>query len=181
MADPILVVAYDPEWPQLFAAFGSRLREILGPVAMRIDHIGSTAVPGLDAKPVIDVQVSVTALTPDDVFSRPLEAAGFLFRRENPDLTKRYFREPAGARRTHVHVRRAGSFSEQSALLFRDYLRHDGERSNAYGALKRQLATGYRADRQGYVEAKAPFVWETIRVADAWAQAIGWEPRRSDA
>lgn len=89
MSDAVLVVAYDREWPQLFATVGSRLREVLGPVAMRINHIGSTAVPGLDAKPVIDVQVSVTALVPDDAFSRPLEGAGFVFRRENSELTKR--------------------------------------------------------------------------------------------
>ena len=181
MPDPVLVVPYQRDWPQLFSTLGRRLRDALGPVALRIDHIGSTAVPRLDAKPVIDVQVSVTALEPHERFSTPLEAAGFVFRPDNPELTKRYFREHPGEPRTHIHVRRAGSFSEQLALLFRDYLRDHCERSDAYGTLKRHLASTYQHDRQGYVEAKAPFIWETIRIADAWAQATGWEPGPSDA
>ena len=67
----------------------------------------------------------------------PLGVAGFVFRRENPERTKRYFREPPGVRRTHIHIRRAGSFSEQFALLFRDYLRRHPERADAYVTLKR--------------------------------------------
>ncbi|MGH9280731.1 MAG: GrpB family protein, partial [Acidimicrobiales bacterium] len=114
-------------------------------------------------------------------FSTPLEGAGFVFRRENPERTKRYFREPAGEQRTHIHVRRAGSFSEQFALLFRDYLRHHAERAASYATIKRDLAAEYRDNRQGYVDAKGPFIWETMRLADAWAQATGWEPGPSDA
>lgn len=106
MADAIVVVPYDAEWPSLFAEMGGRLREALGPVALRIDHIGSTAVP------VIDVQVSVADF-------EPLQALGFVFRADNTDRAKRYFREAPGTRRTHIHVRRVGSFSEQFALLFR--------------------------------------------------------------
>lgn len=181
MADPIVVLPHDPEWPGVFAVVARQLRERLGSIALRIDHIGSTAVPGLHAKPVIDVQVSVAALEPHDVFSEPLSAGGFIFRPENPERTKRYFREPAGERRTHIHVRRAGSFSEQFALLFRDYLRHHAERADAYGDLKRNLAMAFRDDRQGYVDAKETFIWETIRLADAWAQASEWEPGPSDA
>jgi GrpB-like predicted nucleotidyltransferase (UPF0157 family) len=181
MVDPIEVVPYDCGWPAAFAVVARQLRGLLGSVALRIDHVGSTAIFGLDAKPVIDVQVSVAALEPHDLFSRPLEGSGFVFRRENPERTKRYFREPAGERRTHIHVRRAGSFSEQFALLFRDYLRQNGERAKAYGELKRVLAVEFRDDRQGYVDAKGTFIWETVRLADAWAQATGWEPGPSDA
>lgn len=165
----------------MFASLGRKLRAALREVALRIDHIGSTSVAGLDAKPVIDVQVSVAALEPDGLFSEPLESAGFVYRRDNPDRTKRYFREPPGQQRTHIHVRRAGSFSEQYALLFRDYLRHDDARAAAYAALKHQLAAEYEHDRQGYVEAKAGFVWDTVRRADDWAQARGWQPGPSDA
>ncbi len=120
MVRRIEVLPYDPEWPGLFQAIGARLREALGTVASRIDHIGSTAVPGLAAKPVIDIQVSVSALEPSDPFRIPLEALGYLFDMENDDLTKRYFHEAPGNRETHIHVRRAGSWTEQSALLFRD-------------------------------------------------------------
>lgn len=117
----IEIVEYRDAWPTLFAELGCRLRRGLGEVALRIDHIGSTAVPGLRAKPVLDIQVSVAAFEPAG-FRAPLEAAGFAFRADNPDLTKRYFRETSGPR-THVHVRRAGSFAEQFCLMLRDYLR----------------------------------------------------------
>jgi GrpB-like predicted nucleotidyltransferase (UPF0157 family) len=98
-------------------------RRAPGAVALRIDHIGATAVPGLAAKPIIDVQVSVASFEPVAAFKAPLEGVGYVFRSDNTERTKRYFREPSGAARTHIHVRRAGSVSEQFPLLFREYLR----------------------------------------------------------
>lgn len=183
MAEGVVVVAYDPSWPRFFQDVASTLRASLGDVAMRIDHIGSTAVPGLDAKPVIDVQISVGSFEPLDAFKEPIERAGYVHRADNTERTKRYFRERPGARRTHVHVRRAGSFSEQFALLFRDFLRTHPDRAEQYAALKHQLAARYPAtgQRHLYVEAKVPFTWETIRLADDWAQRTGWEPPPSDA
>ena len=100
MPEPIVVVPYDPEWPVLFARIGTDLRGALRDVALRIDHIGSTSVPRLDAKPVIDVQISVASFDPLDAFRLPLEGLGFGFRADNPDLSKRYFREPPGTHRT---------------------------------------------------------------------------------
>jgi GrpB-like predicted nucleotidyltransferase (UPF0157 family) len=175
------IVAYDPAWPARFAELGSELRAGLGDVALRIDHIGSTAVPGLAAKPVVDIQVSVAAFEPLTAFKQPLERLGYVYRAGNPERTKRYFREPPGRRRTHVHVRRAGSFSEQWALLFRDYLRTHADVAAEYEAVKRRLAIRFRQDRHAYTEAKVPFMWEVIRRADEWAQAKGWLPGPSDA
>jgi GrpB-like predicted nucleotidyltransferase (UPF0157 family) len=181
MTEPIVVVAYDPEWPRQFQALAVRLRRALGQTALRIDHIGSTSIPGLDAKPVIDLQISVASFEPLDAYRLPLESLGFVFRADNPDRTKRYFREPPGTRRTHVHVRRAGSHSEQLALLFRDYLRaHPGD-ARRYAQLKQRLAVRYRNDRGGYTEAKGPFVWETLARADRWSQETGWAPGPADA
>jgi GrpB-like predicted nucleotidyltransferase (UPF0157 family) len=133
MSDPITVVSYDPAWPEIFGQLGSQLRVALGGVALRIDHIGSTAVPGLAAKPIVDVQISVERLEPVEPLRSPLEAAGFRYRATNTERTKRYFREPPGQRRTHLHVRRAGSFSEQFPLLFRDFLRADPAAALDYG------------------------------------------------
>jgi GrpB-like predicted nucleotidyltransferase (UPF0157 family) len=183
MAEGVVIVDYDPSWPEEFRVVGTALRASLGDVALRIDHIGSTAVVGLAAKPVVDVQVSVAAFEPLDAFRVPIERAGYVHRAGNTERTKRYFRERPGQRRTHIHVRRAGSFSEQFALLFRDFLRTHPQRAAAYAALKRELAARYpgAAERHLYVEAKEPFTWETMRLADAWAQATGWEPPRSDA
>jgi GrpB-like predicted nucleotidyltransferase (UPF0157 family) len=135
----------------------------------------------LAAKPVIDVQVSVAAFEPLSAFKQPLERLGYVYRADNPERTKRYFREPPGRRRTHVHVRRAGSFSEQWALLFRDYLRTHREVAAEYETVKRRLAIRFREDRQAYTNAKVPFMWEVIRRADEWAQVRGWLPGPSDA
>jgi GrpB-like predicted nucleotidyltransferase (UPF0157 family) len=177
----IEVVAYDPAWPERFAELGRELRAGLGEVALRIDHIGATSVAGLAAKPIIDIQVSVADFEPLEAFKQPLERLGYTYRADNPERTKRYFREPPGRSRTHVHVRRAGSFSEQWALLFRDYLRAHPEVAAEYGALKRRLASRHRDDRRAYTAAKEPFSWELIRRADGWAQAQGWQPGPSDA
>src|SRR5690349_16824505 len=92
----IRIEDHDPGWSPRFADLGRRLRQALGDVALRIDHIGSTAVPGLAAKPVVDVQISVTRLEPVTAFRVPLEEQGFVYRADNPERTKRYFREPPG-------------------------------------------------------------------------------------
>ncbi|WP_437349582.1 GrpB family protein [Paenibacillus humicus] len=121
---------------------------------MRIDPIGSTAVEGLDAKPVVDIQISIASFAQFQACRERIEAAGFLFREGNPDLTKRYFRELPGARRTHIHVREAGSFAEQAALLFRDYLRSNPDACRRYAAGKHRLMALFKEDRPAYVEGK---------------------------
>jgi GrpB-like predicted nucleotidyltransferase (UPF0157 family) len=181
MPHPVEIIEYDHAWADDFAALGSTLRAALGDVAMRIDHIGSTAVPGLDAKPIIDVQISVWSLEPVDDFRAPLEGLGYVYRSGNPERTKRYFREPDGAARTHIHVLRLGSFSQQFPLLFRDYLRSHPAAAAEYAAVKRRCGQQFRHDRQGYVKAKDAFVWDVIRRADGWAQQVGWTPGTSDA
>ncbi len=181
MSEPIVVVPYDRAWPERFAGLAAPMRHALRDTAARIDHIGSTAVPRLAAKPVIDIQVSVAAFEPLDAFRGPLEGLGFVYHPDNPERTKRYFREGAGQPRTHIHVRLAGSWNEQFALLFRDYLRSHADDARRYAELKHRLAEVYRLDRPGYVDAKEPFIWDVMRLANAWAQATGWQPGPSDA
>lgn len=181
MPEPIIIVPYDTSWPRLFATLGHTLRAALSDVAVRIDHIGSTAVPGLDAKPILDVQVSVATLEPMASYGPALEDLGFRWQAANDDRTKRYFREPAGTRRTHIHVRRHGSWSEQFALLFRDFMRAHVAEAEAYAALKRDLAATHYDARAAYVAAKEPFIWGVMRRADTWAQGSGWLPGPSDA
>jgi len=178
--DPVVIVAYDPEWSETFRRLGRRLRSVLGGTAIRIDHVGSTAVPGLDAKPVIDVQVSVVALVPERPYLQPLEASGFRWNSENPDRSKRFFREPVGEPRTHLHVRESGSLDEQLNLLLRDFLRTHGGVAAEYARAKRSLAEKFRNDREGYVQAKEPTVWSILRAAHDWAQQSGWRPGPSD-
>jgi GrpB-like predicted nucleotidyltransferase (UPF0157 family) len=181
-APPAIRIAdYDPAWPGRFAGLAGGLRAVLGPVAERIDHIGSTAVPGLAAKPIIDIQISVAALEPVAPFRQPLEHLGYVYRADNTERTKRYFREPPGSPRTHLHVRRTGSFSQQFPLLLRDYLRARPQAAAGYQAVKQRLAARHRHDRHAYADAKVPYFWELIRRADEWAQQAGWEPGPSDA
>jgi GrpB-like predicted nucleotidyltransferase (UPF0157 family) len=157
------------------------LRNALGDVALRIDHIGSTAVSGLAAKPILDLQISVADFEPLAAFKDPLEGLGYVYRSDNTELTKRYFREAPGEARTHIHVRRHGSWGEQFALLFRDYLRMHAEDAERYAAMKRVLAMRFGEDRDGYSAAKDPFIWEIMRRADRWSQQVEWQPAPSDA
>jgi GrpB-like predicted nucleotidyltransferase (UPF0157 family) len=105
-----------------FVKLGAVLRQALGTTALRIDHIGSISIANLAAKLIIDVQISVESLEPME-FLDSIESLGYVWRRNNPEQTKRYFREQPGSRRTHIHVRKFGSWHEQCALLFRDYVR----------------------------------------------------------
>lgn len=180
MDDQWRISEYDPEWRQLFRIIGSKLRDELGDSAVRIDHVGSTSIAGLDAKPIIDIQVSV--LNVDDVsgYRTRIEQAGFVMQEDNPDTTKRYFRERPGARRTHLHVRQAGSFSEQLTLLFRDYLRAHPEDCIRYAREKHRLMELFKHDRLKYVEGKGPIIWDIIRKAHSWSQETGWSPGESD-
>jgi GrpB-like predicted nucleotidyltransferase (UPF0157 family) len=177
----VRIAEYDPAWRLRFAELGGRLRDALGSVAIRIDHIGSTSVPGLAAKPVIDIQVSVDQLEPVQPFCVPLQRLGFVYRSDNPERTKRYFRESPGHPRTHIQIRRAGSFSEQFPLLFRDFLRADSQAATDYETAKRSLAEHHGLDGHAYTDAKGPIVWQIIHRADDWAQQTGWEPGPSDA
>ena len=181
MKDIVELAPYSAEWPQLFGQLSRSFRSALGDVAIRIDHIGSTAVPGLAAKPIIDIQISVQDFEPLDAYRVPLQQLGYVFRADNTERTKRYFREPPGTRRTHIHVRRAGSWAEQFALLFRDYLRAHADDARRYEVRKSELAERYRDDRDSYSEAKEPFIWEVMGRADRWSQDVGWTPGPSDA
>lgn len=181
LSDPVLILEYDTAWPEEFAQIGRSLRAILSGAALRIDHIGSTAVPQMAAKPVIDIQVSVSSLTPGSGFVEPLQSAGWVWDRDNPELTKRFFREPLGTRRVHLHVRVQGSFHEQLSLLFRDYLRQNAHARRSYEEVKRSAAAMYRHERLRYGEAKDPVIWGILRDADRWAAATGWRPGSTDS
>jgi GrpB-like predicted nucleotidyltransferase (UPF0157 family) len=171
VSEHLLVTPCDASWPKFFADEALRLREELRDIALRIDHIGSTAVPELDAKSTIaDLGHKPPA---NDTYRPQIELCGSLWRKDNPELTKQYFRERSGQRRTHLHVRRAGTFSEQFPLLSRDHLRGHRGWANAYTDPKQQLAPLLLTDRRAYVEAKTPFVWDTIHLADDWAQSVG--------
>ena len=173
-----MIEPYNDEWPELYRELHSLIVKQFGAAVQRIDHIGSTSVVGLAAKPIIDIQISVLNLDKIEEVRLGLAALGFLYRADNDDLSKRYFRESPGMRRTHIHVRQSGSWSEQFNLLFRDYLReHEIERSQ-YAQTKTELAIQYRNHREKYIEGKTKIIWDIMIKADRWSQEIGWKPSK---
>lgn len=176
----IIIEHWSPEWATKFAKKGALIRSALGISAIRIDHIGSTSITGLAAKPIIDIQVSVADFA-DVELAGAMASAGYLWRRDNPELTKRYFRERPGEERTHIHIRRLGSWHEQWALLFRDYMRAHFEATVEYANLKRRLADRHKHNGAAYTDAKGDYFWSVMRQADLWAWETGWRPGPSDA
>lgn len=170
----VLLSPYDVRWPAEFASLAERLRTGLAGLAADVHHIGSTSVPGLLAKPRIDVQVSVTDV--DDAVSRLATVPGLVAVPDNDDRRKRFLR---GAR-SNVHVRRSGEFSGQAALLLRDYLRADDAARDRYAAVKERLATRAWVSVDAYADAKGDVVWSLLRAADGWAMGVGWVPPPSD-
>lgn len=192
MTHPIAIVSYDERWPDEFRRIGAALRAALGDLALRIDHIGSTAVPGLAAKDVIDVQVTVRSLDPGPI-AAALAGAGYTLRDgiigdhvppgrdDDPaEWRKLYAQPPAGQRRTHLHVRQAGRANQRYALLFRDYLRATPPVAAAYRQVKEALARLHPEDVDAYYDVKDPVCDIIIDGAERWALDTGYVPGPSD-
>lgn len=167
VADAVILVEYDERWPVEFAAEEVRLRGGLGTVAVRIDHVGSTAVPGLMAKAIIDVQVSVADVAAADTYVGPLESLGYAYVPDDRFPTYPFFRHPAlGPRKFHLHVAQSGSAEEADHLVFRDRLRADPTVARTYWDLKRELARRFFADRVSYSTSKGDFVNSVLALTD---------------
>ncbi|MCC6401207.1 MAG: GrpB family protein [Flavobacteriales bacterium] len=172
--EPIAIVPYSEEWPARYAAEEARLSAELPPdLCTRIAHIGSTAVPGLSAKPVVDIQVEVTDLdrVRREVVPR-MEALGyeFIWRPTMGEKAPYYAwfigRHPDGRRAFHVHMVEPDE-ATVDRLLFRDHLRAHPEVARQYEALKRGLASTHPADRAAYTRSKTPFIADVLRRARA--------------
>lgn len=183
---------HDPGWSRRFAAFGAELRRsLLDRVPERlvaIHHIGSTSVPGLAAKDVIDIQVTLRAegshapFEPFEPLREAIEVHGYRWLPDCGDHRKRLFVLDDGDRRSvNLHVRADGEFSAQAALLFRDLLRDSADARERYEATKRRLAEQDWPSVDDYAVAKGDTVWELLRVADGWGASTGWVPGPSDA
>jgi GrpB-like predicted nucleotidyltransferase (UPF0157 family) len=182
-ADSVQVVAYRMTWPAEFARLGGSLASMLGTLARRIDHVGSTSVPGLAAKDCLDVQVSVDDLADPSIDAR-LTAAGYRQRPEPWNHVERSFgvasaklvyAPPIGARTVNVHVRALGSAGARYALLFRDYLRADDAARDAWGAFKMRLAQSV-PDIYDYGQIKTPATEILMQAAVRWAESVDWTP-----
>jgi GrpB-like predicted nucleotidyltransferase (UPF0157 family) len=182
---PIRVVDPDPRWPVEFDVIANVLWRAAGPEVRRIDHIGSTAVPGLAAKDIIDIQITVTdlALTaawPSELLPGVARREGIVADHVPPrgsddpaEWAKAYWSD---SDRLHVHVREAGRANQRYALLFRDYLRSDPVARDAYGLTKRALSDLVHGDVDRYYAVKDPACDLIIAGAEQWAARVGWQP-----
>ena len=189
---PVFLLDYQQDWPTQFRRTGVKLRAALGAEALRIDHIGSTSVPGLAAKDIIDIQITLENLNsplPDQLLAR----AGFRIKPgiqmdsfvgitdpNSQELHKKYAREPEGEKRTHLHIRQKGRLNQRFPLLFRDFLRASEEARLAYEKIKRNLAALFPESIEGYLFVKDPVMDLIFAGAREWAKASHWQPPASD-
>ena len=190
----IKIVPYHVRWNAEFQIAGAALRQALGPLALRIDHIGSTSVPELGAKDIVDIQVTTASLFPEEPLITALLAGGYQIRgdihedhrpagddRSDAEWQKRYCREPEGTRRTHIHVRVAGKANQRYALLFRDFLRSNCFAAGSYEQIKRELARLHPHDLNAYLAIKDPVCDLITIAAESWASTTHWRFAQSDA
>ena len=159
---PIEIHPYRDEWPTRYEHSAKRIRAAIGEKALRIEHIGSTAVPGLAAKDVIDIQVSVASFLPEAAYRQPLESLGYTYRPDD-DPAHRFFKRdgPDERRLVNIHVCEVGSAWEERHLLFREYLRTNSEKAAEYQLLKVRLSSEHD-DVESYTEAKSDFIAKAI-------------------
>lgn len=170
--DPaIRIVEYGPRWPVRAKVELDRIRTALGPVAVRVEHVGSTAVPDLAAKPIVDLQLAVPAIEQRSQYVEPLERLGYLFAPdpESPDL--HFFAKPPERPRSyHLHVCAVESDHEFRHLAVRDFLRAHPDEAESYAALKRGLVRRHPHDRLAYIAGKEKYVAELEARACTWAR-----------
>jgi len=185
--DDITIVEYRSVWEEEFGILANSIRSVIGHSALRVDHIGSTSIPGLAAKDVIDVQITVDRLDDDKCVSL-LSKAGFFNRADDKndlligvdnssiELKKTFLREQTGKRRANIHIRELGRINQIYPLLFRDYVRSDDVIKDAYEAIKRELASRFPNDANAYYSIKDPYMDTVFRGAQLWSETVQWEP-----
>ena len=174
----LTLVSHDPAWPVLYDVLSTRVRAALGPLALGVEHVGSTSVPGLLAKPVIDVAVAVASVAAAEACVAPLEALGWRHRgMHGDDPRRRYFVLERDGRRVaqlHLWILPAAGWNEH--LRFRDALRADPALAAAYAAEKRRVADLVAWDKHAYSEAKGPFIRAVLDEAEGAADPRGCLP-----
>jgi GrpB-like predicted nucleotidyltransferase (UPF0157 family) len=159
----VVVVPYDPRWPALFEVAAAELRAALGSAILAVHHVGSTSVPGLCAKPILDLLVSVGDFQEAKLLVPRLESLGYEFRPDEEIPDRHYFRRREGHARTHhLSLAEPGSRHHRVTLAFRDALRGDAALADAYAHLKLRLARRFPRDRPAYLEGKSEFVEDVL-------------------
>ena len=163
------IVDYSPRWPVLYEEEKNKILGVIGHKVVEIEHIGSTAVPGLGAKPIIDIMAGVSRLADAEECIEPLQSIGYEYvpeyKVEIPE--RRYFRKGPVTAHRHLHMVEVVSEFWKRHLLFRDYLRVHPEVASEYLALKKDLAARYGTERNSYTEAKTTFIEQVVGRARA--------------
>jgi GrpB-like predicted nucleotidyltransferase (UPF0157 family) len=162
LTKPVVIVDYDPSWPATFQQLRDRLAATLGRLAGTIEHVGSTAVPGLAAKPIIDLDVVIADRGDLPAVIQRLRPIGYHHEGNLEVPGREAFTSPAGAPAHHLYVCAVGTPALDRHLAFRDALRADPALVAAYGDLKRTLAARLSDDRNAYTEAKSPFIEQVL-------------------
>jgi GrpB-like predicted nucleotidyltransferase (UPF0157 family) len=166
------LVAHDPTWATQAAVESARFAQAIGDTLIRIEHVGSTAMSGIVAKPIIDLMPIVKSLAGLDGRQASVEALGYVWRGEFGIPGRRYcIREQNGRRVFHVHCHQVDHPEIARTLVFRDYLRAHAEEARAYEALKRRAAAAHADDTLAYSNAKAGWIKACVDRATEWARA----------
>lgn len=158
MSRPILLADYDPEWPTIFQQLRDRVAAVLGDLAVAIEHVGSTSIPGCPAKPIIDIDVVISSSADLPPTIARLSTLGYVHEGDLGIAGREAFSTPANTPPHHLYVCTLQSKEYQRHLLFRDYLRTHPQEVLALAALKHRLAQQFRNDRDAYTRGKSEFV-----------------------
>jgi GrpB-like predicted nucleotidyltransferase (UPF0157 family) len=165
------VVPHSPGWAAQFQAEADRLTAVLGGEVVAVHHIGSTAIPGISAKPIIDILLEVRGVERLDYLGPEMAALGYEGRGEFGLPGRRYFARSTDGRRTHqIHAYTTGNPELERHLAFRDYMLSHPDDAEAYGRLKESLAEEFPTDIEGYMDGKDPFIKEMEKQALAWSR-----------
>ena len=162
LVNPVVIVDYDPSWPATYQQLRDRLAAALGPLVVTIEHVGSTAVPGLAAKPITDLDVVIADRADLPAIIERLRPLGYHHEGDLGVPGREAFTTPAGAPPHHLYVCAAGTPALDRHLAFRDALRADPALAGAYGNLKHILAARLGGNRAGYTEAKSAFIEQVL-------------------
>lgn len=169
MPNPVIIEDYDRRWPQLFEILRSRIAAILDGLAISIEHVSSTAVPGLAAKPIIDIDVLLRSSTDLPVVTRRLGYLGYEHRGDLGVSGREAFRAKSDTVHYHLYVCPPGSREYERHIAFRNHLRTHAADANAYALFKRELASRFVDDREAYNQAKTAFVQGILqRTLELW-------------
>ncbi|WP_173916877.1 GrpB family protein [Halobacillus sp. Marseille-Q1614] len=167
------VVPYSMDWPILFKEEAAKIEKILGKEIADIHHIGSTSIPSIYAKPVIDIMVEVYEINKVDRYNEGMEQIGYEVKGEHGISGRRFFMKGGDERTHHIHIFEKGSPNVDRHLAFRDYMIAYPEEASAYSRLKRSLAEKHPWDMDSYINGKDDYIIETEQKALEWKKSKG--------